>query len=261
MAAKDGKRSKASTKAGSKRPASSGPSWSTWAMWIVGAVVVIAVLALPVYRWWVQRGESNAVQRGVEILHEEGCLACHQPAQGELRWLATGQLPVSIEVMRDAVLNGRDVAPGFGAAMPAYGSRLGGRWQDAVVAVGIMTDLIAVPEEAELAAGRDVARQLGCFACHGLAGGGGVRNPGSMRGRVPPWYSDRPGSHVLDEELVRSVLRDGARPARAPVPGGPSPLLSMPSFEGRIDSTEQSLIIAYVLWLNESPPALPAADG
>ncbi len=260
MAVKGGKRSKASTKSGSKRPGSSETSWSTWAMWVVGALVVVAVVALPIYRWWVQRGETNAVQRGVELLHEQGCLACHQPITGDLRWSSSGELPVSVEVMRDAVLNGRDVAPGFGAAMPAYGSRLGGKWQNVVVAVGVMTDLIAVPEEAELVAGRDVAEQLGCFGCHGLAGGGGVSNPGSLAGRVPPWYSDRPGSNVLNEEQVRLVLKEGVRPPKAPIPGAPAPLLAMPVFADRADSTEMSLLVGYVLWLNQNPPSLQVSS-
>ena len=261
MAAKGGKRGKSTTKATSKRSTVGGPDWSTWAMWIGGVVIVLALVTLPIYRWWVQRGESNAVQRGVELLNEQACLACHQPVPGELRWTSSGQLPVSVEVMRDAVLNGRDVAAGFGAAMPAYGGRLGGDWRDAVVAVGALTDLIAVPEEAELAAGRNVAHQLGCFGCHGLVGGGGIGNPGSLAGHVPPWYSDRPGSHVLDEDRVRTVLREGSHPTRAPIPGAPPPLLSMPKFAGRIDSTELSLVTAYVLWLNENPPTLPVADS
>ncbi len=222
--------------------------------WVVTALVLVAVLALPVYRWWWGREDSSAVQRGVALLEAQGCTGCHREAGGGLLWRADGSLPPSLLVVRDAILNGRPAVGDRLQAMPAFGSRLGaGEWQDVAVAVGGMTGLVGVPEDQELAAGHDIAVQMGCFSCHGVLGGGGVANPGSLKGRVPGFFG--PDFVAAQAAGLEEILRRGSTPTHTPVPGLPGPVLSMPAYGDRLDSTELDLLVRYLGWLRENPPS------
>ncbi len=250
MAGKGSGRTK--RKAGGSKGGRSRRHWGGWA--VVSAVVVL-VLALPVARWWMRRDEGNLVRDGLEVLEDQGCQACHRAPDGSWRWRADGRGPVSLEVIRDAILNGRPVADGFPAPMPPYNGRLEHpEWLAAQQAVGALTGLVGIPEDEELAAGHDVARDMGCFGCHGPLGAGGIENPGSFAGEVPGWYgaafrraASRPGG-------IAGVIRDGSRPSRVPVPGLKGPVLAMPGFGSRLDSTEMDVLVGYLQWLHENPP-------
>lgn len=227
-------------------------------MWGVVALLLALVVALPAYRWHWARQERNPLGYGLQVLRQESCVACHMTPDGQYRWRADGTPPPSVEVVRDAVVNGRKAANGFPGRMPAYGARLTvERWQGAVVAVAVLSGLIGVPEDPELAAGQDVAVQMGCFGCHGPLGAGGVANPGSLSGAVPGWYGGAFQRVVKEPGGLEQFLRDGGKPHRVPFPGLPGPLLSMPPFGDRLDSTESSLLSRYVKWLNANPPAYP----
>src|SRR5438552_4014807 len=57
-------------------------------------------------------------------------------------------------------------------------------------------------EDTPAARRRRVAAELGCFACHGPLGAGGVPNPGSLKGYVPGyWGADFDDLVRSDEEL------------------------------------------------------------
>jgi mono/diheme cytochrome c family protein len=230
-------------------------------MWIVIAVVLALVAALPVYRWRWAKGERNPLGYGLEMLRQQGCVACHVTPEGHYRWRTDDSLPPSVEVIRDAVLNGRRVASGFPAKMPAYGARLTvEKWQGAVVAVAVLSGLVGVPEDPELGAGHDVALQMGCFGCHGALGAGGVANPGSLSGAVPGWYGKAYQRAVKAQGGLAQLLREGGQPHRVPFPGLPSPLLRMPAYGNQLDSTESSLLVGYIEWLNANPPAYPQSS-
>jgi len=239
-------------RARSRRPARA--RRRAWGGWAALAVAGAAVAALPVYRAWWRSEEANPVREGLELLDEAACAACHRTGGG-WRWRGDGDGPASVEAVRDAVLNGRPRAAGFPAAMPAYATRLGAAERRAVVtAVAALEGLIGVPEDPELAAGHDVAAQMGCFGCHGPLGAGGVPNPGSLPGEVPGWLGR--SLRARGAEAGR-VLRDGSRPVRLPLPGFSGPLLEMPAYGDRLDSTELELLLGYVEWLAERPPEVP----
>jgi len=228
---------------------------SMWATWGVVALCVCAILAVPVYRLFWSRGEANQLEQGVALMPNLGCMACHLQRDGELRWRDDKGPPPSMEAARDAILNGRDRVPGLAAAMPAFGGRLDAReWQAVLTAAASLEGMVGVPEDPELAAGYDIAEEQGCFGCHGMLGCGGVANRGSLPGEVPGWYGNAFASQAGGEGGVETILRDGARATRLPIPGVPGPLLAMPSFEDRMDSTEMRLLARYVEWLRESPP-------
>ncbi len=226
-----------------------------WAAWVLGILVVAAVLAVPVVRWAVNRDEGNLLLDGFAELEDAACVACHRRPDGQWRWHADGTPPVSLEVIRDAIFNGREAVPGFAEAMPPYTGRLEyEEWLGAQHAVAVLAGLEGIPEDPELAAGHDVARDMGCFGCHGPLGEGGVANPGSLAGRVPGWYGGRYRKATGRDGGIQAVIRDGSRPVRVPVPGLAGPLLAMPAWGDRIDSTELEVLTAYVRWLHENPP-------
>jgi len=233
--------------------------WSRWLWMAVGVIVIGLLAALPVYRWWWHRGERSELGRGVELLAEQGCESCHRDTAGCWKWRADGGGPASTDAIRDAVLNGRPVADGFPAAMPPFADRLvAGEWRRIVVAVGSLVGILGVPEDQELAAGRDIVMQMGCRACHGVLGGGGVPNPGSLSGEVPGWYGRSFSSVAAGEGSLEALLRDGARQHGNLFPGEAPPLLVMPAYGGRLDSVELDLLARYLEWLHENPPALGA---
>lgn len=104
-----------------------------------------------------------------------------------------------------------------------------------------------VPEASRLSRGRSLLRELGCYACHDLAGG-------------ESWHSDAPDLAGLAEKTSPAWLRGWLE--------DPAKLRSgtrMPSFH--LDDTELDALVAY-LWaqpplvpLGEEPAAeLPAGD-
>ena len=57
--------------------------------------------------------------------------------------------------------------------------------------------------------GYDVAAKLGCFACHGPGGMGGVSNPGSDEDHVPAWDGGNAMMYVQHEREIREWILDG----------------------------------------------------
>ncbi len=230
---------------------------SRW-LWAVGAlVVVVLVAAIPGYRWLWHHWESSELGQGLELLTRQGCASCHRDAGGCWKWRADGQQPASTDAIRDAVLNGRSAAEGFPAAMPAYAQRLQARqWQRVVIAVGAVSGIVGVPEDQELAAGRDIVLQMDCGACHGALGGGGVPNPGALAREVPGWYGKSFASLQTDQGSLEDLIRNGSRQRKSLLPGVPPPLLNMPAYGDRLDSVELDLLVRYLEWLHDNPPTL-----
>ena len=222
-------------------------------VWLFFGVIAAVIVALPAYRWRWRRVGSNAVQTGRELFRQQGCVACHRTHAGGLRWRADEATPASLEVIRDALLNGRPVETGFDVgAMPPYGRRLTRRARnDLGLAVGALTGLVGVPQDQELAAGHDVATQMRCFRCHGPLGSGGVANPGSLPGVVPGWMRKGAGAALASPEAFAALLENGAKPRRVPLPWMPGPVLNMPAFGSKLDSTESDLLRRYLVWLHE----------
>jgi mono/diheme cytochrome c family protein len=164
------------------------------------------------------------------------------------------------------------------------------RIRAAVVAGGIV--LIGVGAVAVLGAARKprltpamrgarAAGDLGCFACHGPRGTGGVPNPGSDGREVPAWDGGTAMMYVKGEEEIREWILDG-RPKRLahesnraalPAPGSDSTPglardrartlpLRMPAFAGIVSNGELDDLIAFykAVAAFEAPPQ-DAAEG
>lgn len=89
-----------------------------------------------------------------------------------------------------------------------------------------------------------------CLSCHGIQGQGGVPNPGSDDGTVPPL-------NPIDRELVDPdpdtfVSKIDPFPQHGSTPAGPKPALAMPAFgdSGTLTQEQISHLEAFILELN-----------
>ena len=95
--------------------------------------------------------------------------------------------------------------------------------------------------------GEAIAKHLGCFACHGPDGRGGVADPGARGGIVPGWDGPTVATYALnDAEAIEWIL--DAKPARlkeVDLHAGRKPLLPMPAYRGKLSDQELSDLMVY----------------
>ncbi len=89
-----------------------------------------------------------------------------------------------------------------------------------------------------------------CQSCHGARGRGGVANPGSDDGTVPPLNPIDPELVDPDPDVFASKI--DPFPQHGSTPAGPKPALAMPAFgdSGALTQQQISNLEAYVLGLN-----------
>ena len=112
--------------------------------------------------------------------------------------------------------------------------------------------------------GARLAEELGCFACHGARGTGGIPNPGSEEQEIPAWDGGTAMMYVKNEQEIRewillgypkrlahersyepaggNVGRDDAGHAHGT---GRSLPLRMPAFEGVVSEKELNDLVAF----------------
>ncbi len=125
------------------------------------------------------------------------------------------------------------VVLGVAAAMAAGGIFLATRagWQRAALDTPVQR-------------GRVVAERMGCFGCHGPAGGQPIPNPGAKGGEVPGWPGGTWMMWNRDESDVRAWILKGRPAHREPDEGA---LIKMPAFESRLSKQSVDDLVAYVL--------------
>lgn len=143
----------------------------------------------------------------------------------------------------------------------------------ALLAGYLILETLRTPEFTPAMRGRAAAERLGCFACHGPGGTGGVPNPGADEETVPSWDGGTAMMYIEKEEEIREWilygepkrLKEGehlpAAPGTAQAGGheGHEELLEMPAYEGRISAQELEDLVAYfkaVAEFEEPAPAL-----
>ncbi|MGH9749334.1 MAG: c-type cytochrome [Candidatus Polarisedimenticolia bacterium] len=198
------------------------------------ALLVLAGIAAPpglrALWWW---RESNPIRRGAVVAARAGCLACHGPdgTRGLPDPNTRGEVPAwdgGVPMMyvdgpgevREYVLDGlsrRRAASESAAAersraairMPAYREVLRPGEVDDLVAYFMAVSRMEPLADSAAARGRDLVGEHRCEACHGIAGAGGVANPGSLTGYVPGWLGDDYGELVESETELREWILDG----------------------------------------------------
>jgi mono/diheme cytochrome c family protein len=135
------------------------------------------------------------------------------------------------------------------------------------VALPLARRLILRPEASESLRGREVATRLGCFACHGGEGRGGVSNPGSQHQTIPAFTGSTLMMYVHDDAEIRQYVLDG-RPDRLADDAEyraamEAQAIRMPAYRGRLNEQELDQLVAYIRQISGmiAPPGDPAASG
>lgn len=199
----------------------------------LAALLLSAVVALPGLRGLLWSWESNSILRGRLVAERSGCFNCHLalsraeiPNPGS-RWGTVPRFGEGNAMMY--VGDAREVEEfiRFGAPrswlddesvsdrlesqhlrMPAYEDRLTEAEIDDLVAYVAAVERIE-PAGDEASAGAKLAREHGCLACHGIAGSGGLPNPGSLGGFIPGFLGGNFEDLVASEEEFEEWVLDG----------------------------------------------------
>ena len=236
--------------------------------WLVYPAVRVRLLAL----------EETPARRGQRLAGELGCFSCHGPGGGggtKNPGSEDGTVPAFTERtqmmyvkttddLREYVLDGaprrkRD-DPDYRAKMeaaalhmPAYRSFVSARQVDDLVAFLRAASGQILPDEALAARGGEIASDLGCFACHGPLGAGGVGNPGSFKGYVPGFWGADFDDLVRSDEELRTWIAKGelARVAQHPIGGRffKRQAIKMPAYEHFVPDADVQALAAYVRWI------------
>jgi mono/diheme cytochrome c family protein len=229
-----------------------------------GLFMVVASASAGVY-WW-RSANVGAVQRGADLALAQGCLGCHG-GRGESPLLPrpfTELGDVEEQTLREWILDGmprhvrqdpelRESLEAAAIRMPAWRDRLSNTQVDDLVAYLRALAGAGGPEEPLPRDGHAVAERLGCFRCHGPGGRGADRNPGSLKGYIPPWDGRDFTELVANDAELREWILDG-RPQRLQA----NPLarffldrqaIRMPAFRSWITEEELLALEAYIGWL------------
>ena len=251
----------------------------------IGTIVLMAVAARlgapsAMRAYWL-RQESNPVLRGAAIAARTGCFSCHgpqgtrglpDPGSGQTVPTWDGGVPMMYvsgedevrEYILDGVTKRRAASASAMAArekavirMPAYRHMLRPEEVEDVVRYFMAVSQTAPVDDPQAARGRDLVRQHRCEACHGVAGSGGVLNPGSLKGYVPGWLGDDYRELVRDDRELRQWILEGgidrfaqARLARFFLI---RQRLQMPAYKGALAPGDADAIGAYIGWLRSKP--------
>ena len=247
----------------------------------IGTMVLLAVaarlLAPAAMRAYWQSQESNPVLRGASIAAGMGCFSCHgpqgtrglpDPGSGQSVPTWDGGVPMMYvsgeEEVREYILDGvsnRRAASTSAAAereraairMPAYRNLLRSDEVEDLVRYFMAASQTALVDDPRTARGRDLVRVHRCEACHGVAGSGGVLNPGSLKGYVPGWLGEDYTDLVRDDRELRQWILEGgidrfaqARVARFFLT---RQRLQMPPYKDALAPGDVDAIGAYIGWL------------
>lgn len=108
--------------------------------------------------------------------------------------------------------------------------------------------------------GEAVARNSGCFACHGPGGSRPIKNPGAKDGEVPGWPGGTWMMWNKSQEDVRAWITNGHPKDREP---DANALLQMPAYGKYLTKEETDDLVAYVLAVSQFgwPEDSKVADG
>ncbi len=103
--------------------------------------------------------------------------------------------------------------------------------------------------------GKEIAANLGCFACHGEGGTSGIPNVGGGEGDVPQWSGGTSMMYLNSDADIESYILKGHGASEKSVSKG---LMQMPAYEGVVSDNELMKLVAYVKAVSNFYPEMPA---
>jgi mono/diheme cytochrome c family protein len=104
------------------------------------------------------------------------------------------------------------------------------------------------PEVTAAMRGEEVAREFGCFACHGGTGISGISNPGSVSGDVPSWVAGKIAMYVIEEQDFQEWILYGVPRSHSSSADyvKPASLIPMPAYEKVLSGNELEDLVEYL---------------
>lgn len=139
--------------------------------------------------------------------------------------------------------------------MPAYRDVIDDEQLEDLVAyykavAAFSDDADAMPSRARV--GYAVARDAGCFGCHGPGGLLGAQNPRSFKGYVPPWRGADFHELVKSDEELRAWILDGVVPRIETNRVGrwflSRQVIRMPAYRGVLADSSVDDVMSYIRW-------------
>ena len=97
--------------------------------------------------------------------------------------------------------------------------------------------------------GKAVAEANSCIACHGTDGKGGIINPGSAAGYVPPWNSAEFAENIRSKAQLKKMILEGFTRSEENKKNG---ALKMPAWKSFIKGKELHALVNYVWSLRQT---------
>lgn len=253
-------------------------------VWLAFAAAVLAGTAAAVTLR--HRRELTPALRGERVALAQGCLACHGPEgrggvanPGARSGTVPGwDGPTLATYARDRaeivewIMAGKPARIDAGEAqagrqpllpMPAYRGQLSARELDDLLAYLQAVSLfdVEIPEPAY--EGWKISQRLGCFGCHGPSGIGGMPNPGSFKGHIPPWDGNEFAELVRNEAELREWILAG-RPKRLAEHRLARffldrQVVQMPGYRAHLSEDEVNKIVAFIQWRRQGAAQQAAA--
>jgi mono/diheme cytochrome c family protein len=227
------------------------------------------------------RPHLTSAERGRRLAEATGCFACHGPegtrgagnpgrtdrtvpsfgslmmyasnAAETREWIANG-----VTAARAKSETWRTERDKGALRMPAFGDRLSKQEIDDLVAFVRAATSEPSPGDSLASAGLERAEALGCVGCHGAGGRYARRNPGSLKGYVPPWDGEDWSELVTSQAEFREWVERGVshRFEKNPVARFflERAVLKMPAYEGKLEPGDVDALWAYVSWLRGGAP-------
>ena len=241
--------------------------------------LVLAILVVTIERTPV----STPVMRGYKLADELGCFACHSEeikgGHDNPNSRFGGVLPFKIRGLKLAMIQSDQelyewisygapkrlwkneekpdsMSIGEGVIkMPAFEGLITSHQIDDLVAYVRAAGQLDIPASASARFGYEVSSKAGCFTCHGEGGFGGVSNPGSFKGYIPPWDGEDYSKIVLDENELREWIYEGTIVRFESNPLArfftSRQVIKMPPYKDILSEEEVVSIIDYIDWVRD----------
>lgn len=241
--------------------------------------VAFLVIAGGITAWLLWRQPvTTAELRGEATARKLGCFACHgaegvggiadpTSPSGNVPGWESGVLKLYVkneQELREWILygapkgdslSGEKQGSDFLVPMPAYEDHLTKKEVDDLVSYILAVSGQTQDMPDNVYEGWKITSRIGCFGCHGHSGLGGMPNPGSFKGYIPPWNGDEFTELVHNDTELREWILDGKPTRLWENPAARYFLerqkIPMPAYRSHLSEEELTKIVAYIKWLRK----------